>query len=372
MDFFLLDIYGWNYQVDHLKQMARAMSGYLPVKVGIFARWGPSFWRLWLTGQWNEVRQRLVGNGDPLLPRHVFVPSLPGVRVQAINNLAKTLVRLRLANCNRIFWAFHPSLLPFIPKQRKLLIYDRIDQYYPDDENDRKFLKIADIVFTNSPSSQRYIAKYRRENVFLLPWGGNIDFLLTKSEKISKALTELKHPILGYLGTIDNRLNLSLLIELAVRNPNWSLLLLGPVIWWDQHLSQQLKQVFEKQWRQLRHLSNVHYFSPVPKTEIGPYLQVIDVGLIPYKMNYFARGTNSMKVYDYLAWGKPVVATPIPALKKLYPWVYLARGRKFAEAITLALKNDNACFSAQRKQVVLANSWLVRARQAWRIINEKV
>ena len=117
-------------------------------------------------------------------------------------------------------------------------------------------------------------------------------------------MTDLPRPILGVIGGINAKLDLTLLAELAERRPDWSLALVGP-------LSYGLD---DGEVTRLRALRNVHFLGPVPPERVPATIAACDVCLIPYRLNEQTRHVNPLKVYEYLAAGKPVVGTALPEL----------------------------------------------------------
>ncbi len=146
-------------------------------------------------------------------------------------------------------------------------------------------------------------------------------------------LQAVRHPIVGHAGTISAmRCDLELLAFLAKTNPRYSLVLVGPV-------EKDAREFFEA-----NPLRNLHLLGPRAYAAIPHYLEHLDVCLIPYRLNNFNLGSNPVKLYEYLALGKPVVSTAIPAVQALASVVLIAtdRGafnRCLAEA--LAAKADS-------------------------------
>src|SRR5204863_2729140 len=67
----------------------------------------------------------------------------------------------------------------------------------------------------------------------------------------------------------------------------------------------------------LRGRSNVHFLGWRPYAQLPGYLRGIDVALLPQRINDYTRAMFPMKFFEYLAAGRPVVATTLPALAEL-------------------------------------------------------
>jgi glycosyltransferase involved in cell wall biosynthesis len=106
-----------------------------------------------------------------------------------------------------------------------------------------------------------------------------------------------------------------------------------------------------------RDLGNVQMLGPRPHAELGSYVTAFDVGIVPYRVNDFNLGSDPIKVYEYLALGKPVVSVPLPAVEELGEIVSIAAGHdQFIAAIRDALLEDRPDMTARRRAVAEAHS----------------
>ena len=96
-----------------------------------------------------------------------------------------------------------------------------------------------------------------------------------------------------------------LLREIAERQPRWTIQLIGP-----HHPPPHYPSVYE----QLRDVPNIYFHGPVAHAELKTYARAFDVCLIPAPDNEMSRGRDPLKLYEYLACYKPVVATHMPQL----------------------------------------------------------
>ena len=74
----------------------------------------------------------------------------------------------------------------------------------------------------------------------------------------------------------------------------------------------------------LNSFPNVHFIPTVPHAELPPIVASFDVAIVPHQLNNRTKGNDLLKVMDYLAAGRPVVATPCSGLEALSPPVILA------------------------------------------------
>ena len=162
-------------------------------------------------------------------------------------------------------------------------------------------------------------------------------------------------PVLAVVGGINAKVDLALLAEVATRRPDWRIELIGPLGY----------GLDAEELARLRALPNVRLAGAVPPEQAPLAMAGCDVGLIPYKLNEQTRHVNPLKVYEYLAAGRPVVATPLPELRQFQPLVRLAGDVDgFIAAVEAALAEGDAPQAmAARLAMAAANSWDVRVER---------
>jgi glycosyltransferase involved in cell wall biosynthesis len=116
----------------------------------------------------------------------------------------------------------------------------------------------------------------------------------------------LPGPYLGYVGSLEGRIDWELMDKLSTRFPGASIVVVGHV-----------RDAVNSSWREARErfLSrpNVHALGWRPQHEIARYYQAFDVCLIPYHVNHpFNRACNPTKIMDAMGSGRPIVATALP------------------------------------------------------------
>ena len=97
------------------------------------------------------------------------------------------------------------------------------------------------------------------------------------------------------------------------------------------------------QQSRLHQLKNVHFLGAKKVTELPSYLAHLDVCINPQLVNELTVGNYPRKIDEYLAMGKPVVATDTPAMQMFVPHVLLANSPEtYIESIEYALKKNPA------------------------------
>jgi glycosyltransferase involved in cell wall biosynthesis len=171
---------------------------------------------------------------------------------------------------------------------------------------DLRLLGQADVVFTGGVSLYRARLPYA-ENIHLFPSGVEVDHFARAAHEALPApsdLAEVPHPIVGYFGVIDERMDLPLLTAMAGAHPDWSIVMLGPVIKIEPD--------------ELPQAPNLHFLGMKDYRVLPEYLAKFDVALVPFAMNESTRFLSPTKTLEYMAAEKPVVATPIPDIIELY------------------------------------------------------
>ncbi|MDJ0341178.1 glycosyltransferase [Streptomyces sp. H10-C2] len=211
----------------------------------------------------------------------------------------------------------------------------------------------ADLVLASSTALPERLPVSRRPPI-VVPNGCDPSHFCADGPTVER-VGRLTGPLLGYAGAIDTRaFDGELIAAVARRRPDWTLVLAGPST--------------RSGRAPLAGLPNVHLLGPVPFDDVPAVLRACDVCLIPYRLGGLIDYVHPKKFYEYLAMGKPVVATPLPALSglgALSGLVHLAGDAAgFTAAIEAALDScRNPDAGARRRAVAVRNSWSTRGEQ---------
>jgi SAM-dependent methyltransferase len=252
------------------------------------------------------------------------------------------------------------------------IIYDYVDEITPEitgDEKSFEFLKerheaikqkrLADLVLVTAKKLyNEMLAYYPKNKVILVPNAVDTDIFNPKNQfkkyptKL-KEILNLKKPIIGYHGAIAPWLDFDLINNLAKKRPDLIFLFIGA------DYRDALKNLDLS-------LKNIFYLGTVNYKEIPCYANLYDVAIIPFKKGEIAKKTSPLKLFEYLALGKLVVATEdlIECYNK--PGVYIAFNEvsNFSEKIDLALKNkNNDRILKEIKKFVDKNTWSERVKK---------
>ena len=165
--------------------------------------------------------------------------------------------------------------------------------------------------------------------------------------------------VIGYIGWMaPHRMDVPLVRDLAAAHPDWGLALAGPA---DPAVAEVLGP-----------LPNVHFLGTVPHERLPAVVAGFDVCLLPHLVNAHTAGNDPLKLYEYLAAGKPVVATPVAGVERFGDLVATgATAGQVAEAVAAALDEppERRAERVTRRQAFAAlNSWSARAEQVERLL----
>lgn len=206
------------------------------------------------------------------------------------------------------------------------------------------------IVAVNEAAVARWVD--RGHATSYLPNGCDAEFFASVEDADPPSDVALEGPIAGFIGHLNSRTDLALLEAVAERGI--SLLLIGP-----------RDPDFEpERFDRLAARANVSYLGARPFEALRSYLKVIDVGLVPYGDTEFNKYSFPLKTLEYLAAGRPVVATSLPAIRSLDTDLVTLADTPSAFAASVA---DDAPLArlpelvARRRGFAHAHSWSERA-----------
>jgi glycosyltransferase involved in cell wall biosynthesis len=112
---------------------------------------------------------------------------------------------------------------------------------------------------------------------------------------------------------------------------------------------------------------------PRPYEVLPKYLAAMGVGLIPFKHNAVTYHADPIKAYEYLAAGLPVVATDLPALRRLEHVVRLADSpQAFLRQLDAALAEGREPGRTERQAEAARHSWASRFQTIDALMNQSL
>lgn len=169
-----------------------------------------------------------------------------------------------------------------------------------------EIMKQADLVICNSPEFTRAAQQHNPHSYYLRNGYDPEQFKPGVTYQEPADLVNLPRPRILYIGAIvASRLDMGLLLYLAQKRPDYCFVLIG---WRDDK--------FESS--PLHQMSNVKFLGRKATAEVPAYLQHVDVAINPQTINPITRGNFPLKIVEYLAAGKPVVATATDTMTSVF------------------------------------------------------
>ncbi len=258
-----------------------------------------------------------------------------------------------------IVWIYRPSFLYGLDAiHHKHLVFDLVDDLAAYDaahaervdELVKALASRSDLlVATAKPLLDRYGGRAGHTAYVPNGFDPRLFSAAVDSSQPPDALRNLPRPIIGYIGALFLFLDFDLLDELARSHPDKSFVFLGPI---EATAAYQVERL-------TRH-PNVVHIETQPKSSVPAYLAAFDVCLSPFQKGQVADSVSPLKVYEYLAMGRPVVSAPMAALREddAGNAVVFADGpQEFGRAINYCLRADVQAASNERRRAVAPYAW---------------
>jgi glycosyltransferase involved in cell wall biosynthesis len=253
-------------------------------------------------------------------------------------------------------------------------IYDWIDDFevFPFDRaflerNHERALREADLVVSVARRLHDQAANVRPDALYL-PNGVEYEhFAVPPAQSSDDEPNDIEpawrtKPIAGYYGAIAEWFDYELLEAVARLRPDWNFLLIGPMH--DSSLRERGQLMLK--------CPNIRWMGQRDYGQLPGYLRVFDVAMIPFAINNITLSTSPLKLYEYFAGGKPVIATPMPECEA-FSEVHIARdAREFSNALDAArVEAQDDQFRDRQRQLGLENSWASRVKQVLEQIDKR-
>ena len=209
-----------------------------------------------------------------------------------------------------------------------------------------KLIAKSDICMANSTYLANYCKKYN-VNSYYVGQGCDLDMFSNHwGTTIPPDLQPIPHPVIGYVGALQCiRLDIDLLEYIATQKPEWSIVLVGPED--DAFKASRLHQI-----------KNIHFLGSKNTTELPGYINSFDVCLNPQLVNQVTIGNYPRKIDEYLAMGKPTVASATEAMSIFAEHTYLAKSKEeYIHLITKALTENMPALQNARRAFAASHTW---------------
>jgi beta-glucosidase/6-phospho-beta-glucosidase/beta-galactosidase/glycosyltransferase involved in cell wall biosynthesis len=208
-----------------------------------------------------------------------------------------------------VHWFYDPMAAPcFISKVDATgIVYDCMDElsqfkFAPPELRirERMLLEAADVVFAGGHKLWQSKSRHNANAHF---YGCGVDvshFSQARAEqtKVPFDLDFVHRPILGYFGVIDERLDYELITKLAETDPNWSIVMIGPVVKVDPNA--------------LPNRTNIYWLGRRDYSQLPAYTKAFTACMMPFALNEATEFINPTKALEYMATGRPIISSAVP------------------------------------------------------------
>lgn len=213
--------------------------------------------------------------------------------------------------------------------------------------------RAADMVFAVTEELAAPLRAFNRET-HEVNCAADLEFFgraLAAETTVPAQIAALPRPVVGYLGGLDPwKIDVELIVRMAHTHPEWSIALVG-YVWFG----------FDP--APFAACPNIHVLGPQNYDAFPAFLKGMDVCVMPFPLNDITRNGDALKLYEYLAGGRPVVSTPVPAARRLAGAVRIAATHEDFIAQVVAALAEPPDAQGSRLAAVQLHSWDVRNRQ---------
>ncbi|HEY0972429.1 MAG TPA: glycosyltransferase [Gemmatimonadales bacterium] len=276
----------------------------------------------------------------PLLPRNVG--SRYDDAIVAIRSLVSDAIATAplAGHFDRVVQWFYtpmpaPEMLGALGEEG--VVYDCMDElanfrFAPPDIGlrERLLLSRADVVFTGGWRLHESKSRFH-DNVHFFGCGVDIRHFAAARQLetvIPHDAGSITGPVLGYFGVVDERLDYDLIGALAASHPEWTVLMIGPVVKVDP--------------AELPRAANIRWLGPRSYDQLPAYVKRFDVCLMPFALNEATEFINPTKTLEYMAAGRPIVSTPVAdVVRNFGAIVHVASTtREFVSAVERVIEEE--------------------------------
>ncbi|SDO21849.1 Glycosyl transferases group 1 [Paenibacillus sp. yr247] len=325
------------------------------------------------TIDWSYMRQRpqhlmsmFANHGFPVLYFNKKNHKGPVVerivdRLYVINNAEFFMKHLfpQIKGEKKLYWTSWSKMLSKADLfQADAVVYDCVDDFPDWEQDEQRWINRADMIVCTAETLKEKMEKLvPHKPIHIIRNGCDWNhFSRALSMKMVYPSPVLQTPgsKIGYVGAWAPWVDENLLQTVAASFPQSQIIVVGPQLRADApNLA-----------------PNVHYLGYRDYGELPAILSYMDVCIIPFRLNRITESTNPVKVYEYLAAGKPVISTNLPEVRKLQPYVNIAESdQEFVELIRTSLQTTTMEKRHEYSAYAKEHSWKQRFSQITAMLN---
>jgi len=236
-------------------------------------------------------------------------------------------------------------------------------------ESEEAVTRLSSVVFAQGPELAEHCSQWNT-NVHVFPFGVNMDAFpveettdaATLAASEPAATRSLARPVIGYIGGLHRHVDFEMLAQSARARPDWSWVFVGAI---------------QTEVGELAGLPNVHIIGQRPHNELADFIRAFDVCIVPYVKSAYTETVVPTKINEYLAMGKPVVSTELPAVcdfNRQYNILLTspAESERFLGALEKARTEPvDEEVLRRRREVAALGSWETRLEEMSKLIERE-
>lgn len=289
---------------------------------------------------------------------HILQPTID--QMQEVGAFLKKILK---AQVFPVGWFYSPAFVEVLNYlDFGVIVYDCMDELSlfkgasPElIEQEKNLLSAADVVYTGGKSLYE-AKKEKHHNVYCFPSSVDREHFEANSQKsqLPADIESIPKPIVGYYGVIDERIDLDLLEMSALKMPEVSFVMIGPIC-----------KIGEED---LPRAKNIFYLGMKTYTELPVYLNEFDFAMMPFALNDSTKFISPTKTLEYMCADKPIISTKIKDVVRDYSnCINLIEDESDFHTAVMHPKND---YKDIYQKILEQTSWDITASKMSQIIKE--
>ncbi len=263
----------------------------------------------------------------------------------------------------------HPFWECIVDQISMPVVYDCMDNHAGFDDNrsldirEKSLIEKSDLLITTSNYLTDKYKDISKEHVEIRNAGEFKFFnnVYNQNPEMPQDLEKFKNKkIIGYYGALANWFDLQILKTIAKDHADKEFILIGNCVY------QPILDLAKDH-------ANIHLLGEKNYRDIPSYLYHFDLCIIPFVLNELIKATDPVKLYEYFAMGKKVIATKMPEILRFEENMWFAENHSdFSKKIEIALNQDDSVDSKKsRLEISRNNTWHERCERLDKILKKK-
>jgi glycosyltransferase involved in cell wall biosynthesis len=225
-----------------------------------------------------------------------------------------------------------------------------------------KLVNECDVVLTTALALQQHILGINStKRVEMITNGVDANKFMNKAGCDSVPFAGVARPVFGFVGALYYWIDLKVFEVLSESFPESTVVLVGPT-----NREEEISALCTMH-------QNIKYLGPIDYCDVPGYMAAFDVCLNPFIVDRLGDSVNPLKLYEYLAMGKPVVCSSTEEFRQFSEYAYLySNYEELNKMVQLALTEDCHGLAVARRKFALQNAWSTKVESILDVIEKSV